>query len=173
MVRCGVNRPENSRIHERIQQDPGDRRAEKSVTGGYGPDGIVQVLGRAVLQQVTVGTTSHHLQHVVLIVMSGKDKNLHMRNVFLDMTRRFQTIQPGHTDVHQYNIRIQLEGEINREAAIGRFPDNFDPLCKGKQRNKARRTNRVIVCDENANWLVFLGSCLCMPMYVIEGRVST
>ena len=57
-----------------------------------------------------------------MVLVHRKHQNAHIRLSRANLPGRLDAVEPGHRDVHQNQLRLKLQGNIDRLPAIGRFP---------------------------------------------------
>src|SRR3989442_7354374 len=61
-----------------------------------------------VFEDVPSRANPHRLEQVIRIFGKGHDQDADARHLFFDRARRDETVDVGHTDVHQHQVRLQL-----------------------------------------------------------------
>jgi hypothetical protein len=108
------------------------------------------------LEQVAGGAGPHRLEQVLVRPGRGQHDDLALRRRLADVRQRAQAVHPGHGQVEQDEARAQLAGLDDRLRAVGRLPDDVEPVL-GQERGERFARERVIVRDEDAFHLPLIG----------------
>src|SRR5579859_4032066 len=73
-----------------------------------------------------------------------------MRIVLQQLARRIQTVQVGHADIDNNDVRIQLKGFLDCFATIAGFAAHFPALVLLKQRAQTSAHDFMIVGQQNS-----------------------
>ena len=108
------------------QQPPRDGRREQRVTGRDDAHGAQQVRRLGVLDQEPRRTPADRLGDVLVELERGHDDHAHARRPRFgdDPPGRGQAVGPRHPDVHQHDVRQQLEGQPHGLVPGRRLPDD-------------------------------------------------
>ena len=75
-----------------------------------------------------------------------QDDDLEMRVMLKELASRVQTVQVGHADVDDDDIRIQLQGLVDRFTAIACLAADLPTLMLFKKCAQAAAHDFVVVC---------------------------
>src|SRR5690242_9541466 len=70
-----------------------------------------------------------------------------------NLPSRLNAIDTWHLQVHQDHIRLQRGRQVNHLLARGCFPDDLDIGCRCEQGAHALAEERVIISDEDMEWI--------------------
>ena len=127
-----------------------ERGRDARLTARHGEHGFDQLGGRRVLGEVSRGADAQRRVQVGLVLGDGEHE--HLRAAARPQSRaRAQTVDAGHLEIEQHDVRSPALGERQRLGAVGGEPDHLDALVCGEQRRRALPHQPVIVDDKNAN----------------------
>ena len=104
----------------------GDFRAEISLATGHGANGLFQLGRVAVFEQVARRPDAHRLEDIFLGGVHGQDDDADLGEFLDDPGGRFQSIEPGHHDVHQDDVRPVDFNLAQRRPAVAGFAHDFN-----------------------------------------------
>ena len=127
-----------------------ERRRDARLTARDGEHGFDQLGGRRVLGEVSRGADAQRRVQVGLVLGDGEHE--YLRAAARPQSRaRIQTVDAGHLEIEQHDVRAPALGECQRLGAVRCEPDHLDALVRGEQRRRALPHQPVIVDDKNAN----------------------
>ena len=119
-------------------------------TARDGEHGFDELGGRRVLGEVSRGADAQRCIQVGLVLGDGEHERL--RPAARPQSRaRAQTVDAGHLEIEQHDVRSPALGEGQRLGAVGGEPDHLDALVRTQQRRRTLPHQTVIVDDKNAN----------------------
>lgn len=139
-----------------------DRRTEDRLPRRRGPDGPYQRSLVAALQHVAARPRSHRGEDRVVIFKHRQHENRHVRAVADDVPRGFDPGALRHLDVHDDNVRLELEGFCHRLDTVLGFRDDLE---SGSVSSAARRPRR------NMGWSSAIRTRIRSPISPASGAV--
>src|SRR5260370_16546349 len=114
---------------------PGSSIRRKSVSSERGKHPVLahclysfQQVPRSIgLQDIPSGPCFQCLPHHLRRVMLRDEQNLRARRPPPEQPTRFETIQPGHSNINHHYIGFQNIGFVHRLQPVRRFPASFPP----------------------------------------------
>src|SRR5207248_3211349 len=127
---------EVGRRHPSLFGTPGELRdqparhgwRQQRIAPGYDANGLQQFRGFDVLHHKTTGTGAERLEHILVHLERGQDQHAQPRqgSISHDSPSRFETINAGHTDVHQHHVGALLSSPADGLLAVGRLSHDLD-----------------------------------------------
>ena len=71
--------------------------------------------------------------------------------------RRLDSVHPAHEDVHQDDLRVTGDGEVDRLLPARRLADHLDAIVALEEHRQGVREQPVVVHDEHADGLIRSG----------------
>jgi hypothetical protein len=85
---------------------------------GHRSHGRGDLLHRALLAQIALGTRIQRASALVLLGRRGEDHDVRLRVRFLDASGRRDAVYPWHLQVHQHDVRLLVQGHLDRRLAV-------------------------------------------------------
>ncbi len=115
------------------------------------PDGIGQFVGRDVLQQVADSACLQGSLHQFLLLEAGQGDDLDLRAALPDGAGGRGAVHPGHHQVHQHHVGLDLFAQAHGLLAAVGFCDQFQVI-EGQQKSpQPAAYHGVVVHKHNAN----------------------
>jgi hypothetical protein len=114
-------------------------------------DGLDQVSGAYVLQQVARGTCFQESKHVLIIVVGSEDQTGGGGTDRLFLFRRFNAVQLGHGDIHKDHVRMPLDCQFNSLQSIVSLSHNLKILIAFQKLPSTFPHKYVIVSKQNSD----------------------
>ena len=108
-----------------LVQPPGNRGVEEPAALLHLPDCLAHHMGGHLLEQKAHGAGGGGGFDIRIITVRGEHDHLGVRADLEQLAGGFETIEPGHGDVHQDHVGVKLLHQIHRLAPVGRFADHF------------------------------------------------
>ena len=115
-------------VDELVEGGAGYFRTEEWLAGANGFDGAHQFLRRRPFGHIAVGAGLDDSKNVLPIAVHREHQHLDFRGFLAQQFSDYQSVHPGHADVHQHDVRPQLAGLAQGLVAIGSLADDFQAL---------------------------------------------
>src|SRR6266581_2912079 len=138
---------------EQLENPIGDRAGHHPLAGYHRQDTGDDRAGLRVLEHVTAGAGFQRLDHVVVGFEGGQHQDFDLRVLGDDAAGRLDAVEVGHLDVHQHDVRLRGEGDLDRVEAIDGFADDGDAVIAVEQSGQSRPEKRLVVRDHHPRGL--------------------
>ena len=91
---------------------------------------------------------------MVTAVVGGENDNLGLRTPFEDPPRRIDTGKSRHSDIHEHNIRLLLQNDLDRLFAIPGLADYVEFLALFQKLDEALSNDLVIIDYDDIGHLI-------------------
>jgi len=81
-----------------------------------------------ILQHIAARASLQGLYHVVVGFERGQHQDLDLGVLGDNSAGGLDAVQGGHLDVHQDDVRLQRQGQLDRIDSIFRLADNLNPI---------------------------------------------
>ncbi len=135
------------------QEPHGDCRVDQRVPGRRGVDRLGEEGGAGILQQEAAGS-GLKCRVDVLVEVEGRDHDDRQRvgdGRAGEAARGFESVEAGHPDVEQADIRSQLVRQPDRLVAVGGLPDDLDVGLRVEDQAQTGADDRLVVGDEHSD----------------------
>ena len=88
------------------------------LTGGGAADGLAQLLGFYIFQQVAACASAQGRAQVGRVFGHGQHQHHHLRHVLQDQLQRFDARYAGHVQVHQHHVGQQLGRQAHAVESV-------------------------------------------------------
>src|SRR5262249_7633316 len=109
-----------------------------------------ELVGPEVLEQIALCATLDRVEQVRVVLGRGQDDHLDLRLLGADQPRSSQTVQLGHVQIHQQDVRPQPSSLLDRLATVARLADDVYPA-RLEEASQSISKELVIVGDEDAH----------------------
>jgi hypothetical protein len=140
-----------------LLQNLGCFRAVKIFTSSQRFNRPKKFLRLAVFQKIPSGSETDHLQDVFLVFMHGEDEHLDFRKLCHQQLARGQTVQMGHVDVQEDQVRMKLPREFHRLQTISSLAHDFNIWAEFEQSADSFAKQRVIIHEQNLDFRIWGG----------------
>ena len=89
-------------------------------------DRALELPERRALDDERRGARLEHSLDGLLVVETRERDDAGLRTMRADLPSRLDAVEPGHADVHEHDVRLELSGERDGRLAVGRFADDLD-----------------------------------------------
>ena len=110
--------------------------------------------------------------NVFFRVVSRQRDRFHLRRRSREAFHHRETIHPGHADIHQNHVRLQLFGHPDRLFAVCGFTDKLDSRARQKSISETLPEERVIFHNKNPDPIVLFGHGLDSQSRLWGGHAS-
>src|SRR5207249_2553651 len=66
--------------------------------------------------------------------------------------RRLDAVEHRHADVHQHDVGLELERELDRLGAVRRAADDLDAVVRVQDRLERLEEEALVIGDEDTHW---------------------
>ena len=136
------------------QNQLGGSRRKPGHSLGRRPHGHGDAADRGVLRDEAARAGLERGLHVAVVRGHGQDEHAHVGISLEDRPGRGGSLDIGHAEIHDHDVRPQLVRQPDPHAATGGLRHHLDVGLHGEQRRESRPEEIVIVNDEDANRLV-------------------
>src|SRR3954454_24391254 len=147
---CHLVSPRSCALRVFLDHAPRYRGGKEGFACGNDSDRVYELFRRRVLQHESARSSAQRFENVVVALERRKHEDAACDlGVLGYLTRRFETIQIGHLDVHEQDTGLKLTAEGDCLAAIGCFPDNLEVLFGLEDHPEACAHERLVVDEED------------------------
>jgi hypothetical protein len=139
-------------------EPPRDARGERRVAAGRGPDARGELVRLGVLQQVADRARVERRGDAHVVRERGEHEHRRTHAQAGDPARRLDAVDARHLEVHEHDVRLAVEGQVDRLLAVGGHADHLDVGHAGEQAVQARAYEVVVVDDEDPDRPALCGS---------------
>jgi len=108
-------------------------------------DGVNQIAGGGLFEQVTGGSRLQRLEEILLVVMHRQNQHLNLFVPLPDLPGGIHAIHDRHANVHKHYVRNQLLYLLESLVPVFRLPYHFHSTHFAKQADQPRAEYRVVV----------------------------
>src|SRR3990170_236526 len=134
-----------------MDQRLGSLGREGGPAGMRGANGLGQLVGRHVLEQITDGSGLERALDQDLFREARQRNHLDRFGLVADEARRGGPIHVRHDHIHQNYIRLELDTELNGCLPTGGFPRQFQVIEDLEEGRQPTADHRMIVNDQDAD----------------------
>jgi hypothetical protein len=127
----------------------GDPRIEPGAATGDGTDRGGELLGRAVLEDESVGPCLQRPPEHVVVVEGGQYQDADRLAEPAQLPGGVDAVQPGHPHVHQHDVGPVLPDRGDRFEAVGAFGDHDDVRFRPQYQVQAGADHRLVVGEHH------------------------
>jgi hypothetical protein len=131
-------------------QDGGDRWRKVLAAGSHAPYCGYDILARCGLENITAGSSLDGAPYGFLCFRHGKHQDASGRIFTPDGGNRFRSIELRQLEIHDDDVRTDIDEYFKRLVTIGGFTHDFKAGLGGKQIRETETNHEVIVNEENA-----------------------
>ena len=112
-----------------------------------------QVGGRCVFQQEPARACVQGFVHVLVQVEGGQDEDAYIGAsvVGQDAAGRVEAVHDGHPDVHQDDVGLGADDEVDGRCSVGGAADDVEVGCSVEQHLESCADQGLVVDDRDAN----------------------
>ncbi len=143
-----------AQLADHLERDGG---MQAGLAAMHGMDGLEQLLGRGIFEQIAQGAGLDRRKDLVVGGKAGDHQDTGLRVLGNDLGDRLQAGLAGHDDVHQDDVRAQSTGLLDRLHAVLGFADHLHARLAGDQGAQPSAHDGVIVGDQDADRIVHIG----------------
>ena len=125
-ARPGLGCAGRAALADLVDDDAHDIGAQVDLPGRHLADRPRKLVERAVLEHITAGAGVEHRQHHAAVVVHRQAQRSHGGRLVADAAHRFQAIEPGHRDIDDGDIRLQLARQLHGLQAVVGLADDLD-----------------------------------------------
>ena len=140
---------------QRVEQPSLHRRVELRVPGRHVGDGAQDLLGAGVLGQEAAGARLQRGEHPGVVGVRGQHDDGGLGPQPPEPLGRLDPVAPGHVQVHQDDVRPQLQRLPDGVVAVDRGADDGDPGQQAQQRHQPFPHDLLVVGDEDLDIRAF------------------
>ena len=89
--------------------------------------------------------------NLVVLEHTRQRDHLDVGKLLLDLTDGRDTVQDGHDQVHQDDVRLERTGLVDRVAAVGRLADDLEVVVQSEEHAQPLTDDRVVVGEQDAD----------------------
>ena len=133
-----------------LENKLGDFGGEESLAGAERVNSGDEITHRVALQHVTKGARIEHLLNHLRRVMHRKYQNLSTAAAVDDLAGRVESVEPGHADVQQRDVRVEQANFLDGFLSVTGFADHRPAKLRLEKITQTEPNNFVVVCQEQA-----------------------
>jgi len=122
----------------------GDAGGEKGFVLAKGLDGVEEDAVGFILENEAAGAGLNDLLNEVVGLVHGEDEDFRGGRGFADLAGGFDTVEKGHADVENGDVRFVFGGLFDRVAAVDGLRADFPTAAGFDQYAQARRGSRPV-----------------------------
>src|SRR5439155_7301400 len=124
----------------------GDLRGEHGFPRRRGPHGAENRLGGRALEYVPAGPGDDRLDHAILLA-AGEHEDARSGGEHAEPLDRLDPRDPGKPQIHQHDVRTQLEDHLDRVLSVGGLADDIETATA--QRLREGGADQMLVVNQN------------------------
>jgi hypothetical protein len=136
---------------EVLDDAPRQLGVQKHLPGVDPADGLNELLGVGVLEEVPPGPRLHRLKDVGILAVHGEDDDTGPGPLLEDGLGGLHPVQARHLDVHEDHVGLGLEGVPQRLPAVLGLPHHTEVPLRLQEAFQALAEEGVVVCQQNAD----------------------
>ncbi len=103
------------------------------------------------LRDLSLGACGYSVENQGLVPRGGEDQHLRRRAFLFDRPDDIDAVHPGHSDVEEDNVRLNLADDLDRLEPVDGLTHDFDALFLAQEQAKSLLKQSVIVRDHDPN----------------------
>ena len=103
----------------------------------------------AIFEEIARRPGSHEVKNILLLLIHGQSHHPDMRELPLDNAGGFDPCHPGHTHIHENDIRQQGSSLFDRIATIFGFTDDLNIIFRFENRREPFSHHTMIIDNQD------------------------
>ena len=131
-----------------VEQPARDQARERSLAVRDPVEERRDPFRRLCLQEIARSTGANRLEKVLLGAGGGQDDDLALRRRLPEPRQCRETVEAGHREVEQDEVRLEPADLLDRLGPVGGAPDHLEAM-GAEQRGESLPSQRVVVDDHD------------------------
>ena len=104
-------------------------------------------------EQVAASPCPHGCEHRVIVLQHGQRQDGDVRTVLDDPSRRLDTVESRHADVHQHDIWLDSPSAGDRLVTGSHLPGHLEEARGTQQSSQTIAEPRIVFRDQHSDWV--------------------